>query len=188
MQFIETPLQGAYLIDLEKKEDERGFFARLFCEKEFEKLGLKSHFVQVNNSFSQKRGTLRGIHYQIPPKGETKLVRCIQGALYDVIIDLRRDSSTYLQWFGAELTYENKRMMYVPEGFGHAFLTLKCDTEALYMVSEFYAPEYERGLRYDDPALLIKWPLEPLVVSEKDRRHPLFDPSHHAVHQEIHAL
>lgn len=181
MQFTETPLKGAFLIDLEKKEDERGFFARVFCTKEFEQLNLKSHFVQVNNSFSQKRGTLRGIHYQLPPKGEIKLVRCIQGALYDLIIDLRSFSPTYLQWFGVELNSENRQMIYVPEGFGHAFLTLKDNTEALYMVSEFYAPEYERGLRYDDPLFQIKWPLKPVVISNKDLNHPPFNTSYHSM-------
>ena len=158
MQFVKTPLEGAYLIDLEKRQDHRGFFARFFCMQEFETCGLETHFKQVNNSFSLEKGTLRGIHYQLPPKSEAKLVRCIQGALFDVIVDLRPHSPTFLKWYGAELSAENRRMMYVPKEFGHAFLTLKENTEALYFVSETYSPLYERGLRWDDPAITIEWP------------------------------
>lgn len=172
MEFTETPLKGAYLIDLEKRGDERGFFARLFCAKEFEMAGLESSFPQINNSFSQKRGTLRGIHYQRPPKAEAKLVRCTKGALYDVIVDLRPSSPTYLDWFAAELTEENRQMIYLPKGFGHAFITLTDKTEVLYLVSESYSPAYEAGLRWDDPALKIDWPLSPTVISDKDRAHP----------------
>jgi dTDP-4-dehydrorhamnose 3,5-epimerase len=179
MQFVKTPLEGSYLIDLAKREDDRGFFARFFCTQEFAKAGLESRFVQVNNSLSRFRGTLRGIHYQLSPKAETKLVRCIQGSLYDLIVDLRPGSPTFLKWFGAELTAENRRMMYVPQGFGHAFLTLTDNAEALYLVSEYYSPEQERGLRWDDPTLNILWPFEPLVVSEKDRNHPHFNPAYH---------
>lgn len=179
MRYLKTPLEGAYVIELEKKEDDRGFFARLFCTKEFENENLEKGFVQVNNSFSSKKGTLRGIHYQLSPKAETKLVRCIKGSLYDVIVDLRPRSTTFMQWYGAELTEENRCMMYVPKGFGHAFITLEDNTEALYMVSEFYSPELERGLRFDDPALKISWPVTPEVISDKDRQHRLFDHNYH---------
>lgn len=179
MLFHETPLPGAYVIELEKKGDDRGFFARFFCEKEFDQKGLCSRFVQVNNSLSAKKGTLRGIHYQLSPKAEVKLVRCIRGALYDVIVDLRPESPTFKQWFGAELSAENRQMMYVPEGFGHSFITLEEDTEALYLVSDFYSLAHERGLRHDDPAFGIQWPIKPVVMSDKDLNHPLFDPAHH---------
>lgn len=172
MRFHRTPLEGAYLIELEKKGDERGFFARFFCTLEFEKQNLEKQFIQVNNSYSKHQGTLRGIHYQVAPKAETKLVRCIAGSLYDVIVDLRPNSPTFKHWYGAELTAENRHMMYVPKGFGHAFITLEDDTEALYMVSEFYSPEHERGLRWDDPSLNIAWPISPTVISDKDRVHP----------------
>lgn len=174
MRYHKTPLQGSYLIDLEKREDDRGFFARFFCSKEFEKENLEKEFVQVNTSFSKNKGTLRGIHYQLAPKGEAKLVRCIKGSLYDVIVDLRPESPTFKQWYGAELTAENRRMMYVPKGFGHAFITLEDDTEALYLVSEYYSPTHERGIRYDDPAFAISWPLIPAVISDKDQSHPFF--------------
>ena len=151
MIFTETPLPGAYLIDLEKRGDDRGFFARAFCEKEFAAHQLVTRFVQVNNSLSAQQGTLRGMHYQLAPKAETKLVRCIRGALYDLILDLRPGSPTFGQSFGAELTAENRRMMYVPKGFAHGFITLADDTEAFYFVDEFYAPEHERGVRWNDP-------------------------------------
>jgi len=179
MRFTETPLKGAYLIDLEKRGDERGFFARFFCEKEFAQQGLPTHIVQVNNSLSAQRGTLRGMHYQLPPSGEVKVVRCIRGSLYDVMVDLRPKSPTFLKWFGAELTSENRTMMYVPVGFAHGFETTSDDTEALYLVTEFYAPEAERGLRYNDPAVGIEWPIPPVVVSPKDAAHPDFSPEHH---------
>jgi dTDP-4-dehydrorhamnose 3,5-epimerase len=179
MIFTETPLTGAFLIDLEKRGDERGFFARAFCEREFAEHGLPSRFVQVNNSLSAEKGTLRGMHYQLAPKAETKLVRCIRGALYDVILDLRSDSPTFGQSFGAELSAENRRMMVVPKGFGHGFITLADDTEAFYFVDEFYAPELERGVRWDDPRFAISWPLAPVVLSDKDRGHRDFDPAWH---------
>jgi len=179
MRFTETPLKGAYLIDLEKRGDERGFFARFYCEQEFEEHGLAKKFVQINNSLSAQRGTLRGMHYQLPPSGEVKVVRCVRGSLFDAIVDLRPRSPTYLRWFGAELTAENRTMMYVPAGFAHGFLTTSDDAEALYLVSSFYAPTEERGLRYNDPALGIKWPFAPTVVSAKDAAHPDFSEEHH---------
>jgi dTDP-4-dehydrorhamnose 3,5-epimerase len=179
MIFNQTPLKGAYLIDLEKRGDERGFFARAFCEKEFAANQLVTHFVQVNNSLSAQRGTLRGMHYQLGAKAETKLVRCIRGALLDVILDLRNDSPTFGQSYSAELTAENRCMMYVPKGFGHGFITLADNTEAFYFVDEFYAPEAERGVRWNDPKFAIKWPMEPAVLSDKDRAHRDFDPKWH---------
>jgi dTDP-4-dehydrorhamnose 3,5-epimerase len=179
MKFNPTPLAGAYTIDLEKREDERGFFARLFCVNEYDQHGLDRNIVQINNSLSKDKGTLRGIHYQLAPKAETKIVRCIKGSLYDVIVDLRPESPTFLKWFGAELSAENRTMMFVPKGFGHAFLTLEENTEAFYMVTEFYSPENERGLRWNDPKINIEWPIEPVVISDKDQRHPDFDLHYH---------
>jgi dTDP-4-dehydrorhamnose 3,5-epimerase len=179
MIFTETPLQGAYLIDLEKRGDERGFFARAFCAREFADHGLVTQIVQANNSLSARKGTLRGMHYQLAPKAETKIVRCLRGALYDIILDLRADSPTFGQSFGAELNAENRRMMYVPKGFGHGFITLADDTEAFYLVDEFYAPECERGVRWNDPRFAIQWPAEPVVISDKDGNYPDFDPAWH---------
>ena len=179
MIFTETPLEGAYLIDLEKRGDDRGFFARAFCEREFTAHRLATGFVQVNNSLSAQRGTLRGMHYQLAPKAETKLVRCIRGALYDLILDLRPGSATFGQSFGAELTAENRRMMYVPKGFAHGFITLADDTEAFYFVDEFYAPELERGVRWDDPRFQLRWPIAPAVLSDKDANQRDFDPAWH---------
>jgi dTDP-4-dehydrorhamnose 3,5-epimerase len=177
--FNETLLRGAYVIDLEKRGDERGFFARAFCEREFGEHGLATRFVQMNNSLSADKRTLRGMHYQLAPKAETKLVRCIRGALYDVILDLRKESATFGESFGAELTAENRRMMYVPKGFAHGFVTLTDDAEALYLVDELYSPEKERGIRWNDPRFGIDWPAAPIVISDKDRGHRDFDPAWH---------
>ena len=179
MIFTETPIPGAFLIDLEKRGDERGFFARAYCEKEFGARGFVTRFVQVNNSFSAQKGTLRGMHYQLAPMAETKVVRCIRGALYDVILDLRSGSPTFAQSFGAELTAENRRLLYVPKGFAHGFITLADDTEAFYFVDEFYGPASERGIRWNDPRFKISWPLLPTVLSEKDANHRDFDPTWH---------
>jgi dTDP-4-dehydrorhamnose 3,5-epimerase len=179
MIFAETPLRGLFLIDVEKKGDERGFFARAFCEKEFGAHGLVTRFVQINNSLSGQKGTLRGMHYQLPPKAETKVVRCIRGGLYDVALDLRPRSPTFGKSFGAELTAENRRMLYVPKGFAHGFLTLAPDTEAFYFVDEFYSPEHERGVRWNDPKFNISWPAEPTVLSDKDRNQRSFDAAWH---------
>lgn len=169
------------MIDLEKRGDDRGFFARAFCAKEFGAAGLRSAFVQINNSLSAKKGTLRGLHYQLPQSGEVKVVRCIRGSLYDVILDLRPDSATFGKWFGAELSADNRRMMYVPKGFAHAFITLEDTTEALYLVDEFYSPECERGIRFDDPQFGIEWPLSPAELSAKDASWPAFDAELHGV-------
>ena len=179
MKFNELPLEGAFTIDLEKLEDDRGFFARFYCNKEFEKHSISTNIVQVNNSLSRYKGTMRGIHYQLQPKGEDKIVRCIKGSLFDVILDLRQESETFGRWFGEELSAENRRMMYVPKGFGHAFLTLENDTEALYMVTEYYSPNHERAIRYNDKKFNIKWPFEPIVISDKDKNIPNFNPSYH---------
>jgi len=179
MIFTATPLAGAFVIDLEKREDERGFFARMFCEREFAQAGLVTHFVQMNNSLAVQKGTLRGMHYQLPPKAETKAVRCVRGALLDVIIDLRRESPTFLRHTSVELTADNRRMFYVPKGFAHGFITLEPNTEAMYLVDEFYAPEQERGIRWDDPKFGIAWPLAPTVLSPKDAGHRDFEPSFH---------
>jgi dTDP-4-dehydrorhamnose 3,5-epimerase len=179
MIFTETKLKGAYVIELEKREDERGFFARFYCEREYDAHGLSTHFVQINNSLAVHKGTLRGMHYQLPPKAETKVVRCLRGALWDCIIDLRPDSPTFGQHHAVELTADNRTMFYVPKGFAHGFVTLQDDTEALYLVDEFYAPERERGIRFDDPRFRIEWPLSPSVISDKDRAHPDFNPDHH---------
>lgn len=181
MIFNKTPLQDAYTIELERRGDDRGFFARMFCEREFGAQGLETRFVQVNNSLTSKAGTLRGMHYQLAPAAEVKLVRCVKGSLYDVILDLRPDSPTFGKHFGAELNAENRRMMYVPRGFAHGFVTLAPDTEAVYLVSDFYAPQAERGVRFDDPRFGIVWPISPTEISEKDRKWPSFDPALHGV-------
>ncbi len=172
MIFTPTTISGAYIIDLDKREDSRGFFARGWCAQEMRQQGLLERLVQANLSFNKKQGTLRGMHYQMAPKTEAKLIRCIRGALYDVIIDMRPGSPTQHHWMGIELTSENRRMLYVPESCAHGFLTLEDDTEALYLVSEFYAPECERGLRYNDPVFAIPWPGKVDVVSEKDLSWP----------------
>lgn len=179
MLFTETPLKGAYVINLEKRGDDRGFFARVFCEREFAQHGLATRYVQVNDSLSPSKGTVRGMHYQLQPKAETKLVRCIRGALYDMILDLRPDSPTFGRSFGAELSAENRQMLYVPKGFGHGFITLTDDAEAFYLVDEFYAPESERIVRWNDPRFNINWPAQPTVMSDKDRNARDFDPAYH---------
>ncbi|NWF50125.1 MAG: dTDP-4-dehydrorhamnose 3,5-epimerase [Ignavibacteriaceae bacterium] len=176
MDFKETPLKGAYLINLNKREDSRGFFARFFCKNEYSSFNLDHDIVQINNSQSKFKGTFRGIHYQLHPKAETKVIRCLKGAIYDAIVDLRKDSVTFGKWFGQELNEENRTMMYVPKGFGHGFLTLQDNTEVLYLVSEFYSPEHERGIRWNDPFFNIKWPFDPIVISDKDNSHPDFNP------------
>ncbi len=181
MKFHKTPLDGAYLIELERRGDERGFFARLFCEKEFAAQGLETRFVQVNTSLSAKAGTLRGLHYQLPPSSEVKVVRAIKGALWDVIVDLRVGSATFCKSFGAKLDDENRLMMYVPRGFAHATLTLVDGAEILYLVSDFYAPQCERGVRWNDPAVGVAWPIAPTEISEKDRNWPDLDPEFHGL-------
>ncbi len=172
MIFTETRLPGAFLLDLEPREDSRGFFARTFCRNEFEAHGLRPDMVQCNVSYNHHARTMRGMHYQIPPAAETKLVRCTRGAIYDVIVDLRPESPTYLQHVGVELTADNRRQLYVPELFAHGYLTLQPGTEVAYQVGEFYTPGYERGIRWDDPALGIRWPAPVEVISDKDAAWP----------------
>jgi len=163
-------------VELEHRSDNRGFFARTFCQQEFEAHGLNPNVAQCNLSFNEKAGTLRGLHYQTPPATEAKLFRCIRGAIYDVIVDMRPDSSTYLQYFGIELTAANHLALYVPEMFAHGYQALEDGTEVLYQVSEFYTPGVEQGLRYDDSALGISWPMPVTVISEKDQSWPLLTP------------
>ncbi len=164
MLLHETKLKGAFIIEPERLEDERGFFARTWCKREFEAHGLNQNLVQCNISFNKKKTTMRGMHYQVAPHKETKLVRCTKGAIYDVIIDLRPDSHTFKQWISVELTSENRKMIYIPEDFAHGFLTLEDNTEVFYQMSEFYAPECARGVRWNDPAFSIKWPFEVRVL------------------------
>ncbi len=175
MKFKETDLGGAYLLELEAVEDERGFFARTFCRQEFAHQGLNFTVAQANLSQTQKRGTLRGMHYQVEPMAEAKVVQCVHGSLYDVIIDLRPQSATCCRWLGVELSAFNRRLLYVPEGFAHGFQTLEDDTAVHYLMSQFYAPEYARGVRWNDPAFGIKWPLSDPVISEKDRQLPDYE-------------
>jgi dTDP-4-dehydrorhamnose 3,5-epimerase len=169
VRFHPTKLKDAYVVELEAIEDERGTFARSFCSREFREHGLADSFVQCNLSWNRRRGTLRGLHFQRPPSAEVKLVRCTSGALWDVIVDLRPDSPTYLQHFGIELSATNRLALYIPELFAHGFQTLEDSTEVLYQMSAYYAPEHAAGLPYNDPRLSIPWPLEVTVVSEKDR-------------------
>lgn len=174
VKFTETPLKGAYVVDLEPRGDDRGFFARTYCAREFGAHGLKTDLVQGNISFSRIKGTLRGLHYQLPPSAESKLVRCNRGVLFDVIVDLRPESPTYAKWFGVELTADNRRALYVPEMFAHGFMTLAEDTEAAYLVSQYYSPEHERGFRHNDPSFGIEWPGKVNLISPKDERWPDF--------------
>lgn len=173
MKFTETPLAGAFVVDLDRRGDERGFFARAFCAREFAEHGIEMTIVQANMSLSADIGTLRGLHFQREPAQEAKFVRTVAGSLYDVIVDNRPDSATYLQAFGVELSAENGRALYVPKGFAHGFLTLQPDTMASYLVDEFYTPGVEGGYRYDDPALGIDWPGPVNVISDKDAAWPL---------------
>lgn len=173
----ELGLPGACIVELEPRADERGFFARSYCVREFEAHGLEPRIVQCNVSYNRHRGTLRGMHYQAAPHGEAKLVRCTRGAIYDVILDLRPESATFCQWRGVELRAEPgvpARMLYVPVGFAHGYLTLEDDTEVFYQMSEFYSPEASRGVRWDDPAFGIEWPEPVRVISERDRTYPDF--------------
>ncbi len=174
MIFTETPLKGAYIIELERIEDERGFFARSWCAREFAEHGLNPNLVQCNVSFNKKKGTLRGMHYQASPHEEAKMLRCTKGSLYDVIVDLRKNSPTFKQWFSMDLTAENNKQLYIPEGFAHGFLTLEDGTEIFYHMSEFYYPQSALGVRYDDPAFGIEWPISDWIISEQDRGYPDF--------------
>jgi len=174
MVFKKTKFEGVYLIELEKNKDERGFFARSFCQKEFQQRSIDFNIAQCNISFNKNKGTLRGMHYQIAPHEEAKLVSCPRGSIYDVIIDLRKDSATYCQWYAFELSEENYRMLYIPKGFAHGFQTLEINSVVFYQISEFYHPEYASGIRWDDPSFSIKWPSNNQVISMKDKTYPLF--------------
>ncbi|MBC8502037.1 MAG: dTDP-4-dehydrorhamnose 3,5-epimerase [Nitrosopumilus sp.] len=169
MIFSETKLSGAYIIDIEKIEDERGFFARTWDKNEFSKLGLESEFVQSSISVNKKKGTIRGMHYQIKPYEESKVVRCIKGRIFDVIIDLRTDSKTFKKWFSVELSGDNYKMLYIPKGFAHGFQTLEDNTEIYYEISEQHSTILSKGVKYDDETFDIKWPLEISIISEKDK-------------------
>jgi dTDP-4-dehydrorhamnose 3,5-epimerase len=172
VKFTETKLAGAFIVDVDERLDERGFFARTFCQREFAAHGLKTTIAQTNMSFNHTAGTLRGMHFQFPPAAETKFIRCPLGALYDVIVDLRPESATYGHHIGVELTERNHQALYIPERFGHGFITLVDNTVAGYQVGEFYLPGLEGGLRYDDPDLGIDWPRRPTIVSDKDGAWP----------------
>lgn len=174
MQFVSLPLAGAWVIELERMYDERGFFARAFSDDEFARRGLASRFVQSGIAFNPRRGTLRGMHFQVPPHGEVKLIRCTAGAVHDVIVDLRADSPTFCQWAAIELSGDNRRTLYVPEGFAHGYVTLTDDAEMLYQMSVPHHAPAARGVRWNDPAFGIAWPLEPLVISERDASYPDF--------------
>ena len=175
MTFHETKISGVFEIRVEPKRDERGFFARTWCQKEFEDHGLDPSQVQCSVSFNTRQGTLRGMHYQIAPFPETKVVRCTLGAIYDVVLDLRPQSSTFREWIAVTLTAEDRNMVYVPKGCAHGFLTLKDKTEVFYQISEFYNAESARGVRWDDPAFRIAWPEKVEVISERDRTYPDFE-------------
>lgn len=176
MRFTETPLAGAFVVDAQRFADTRGFFARTYCQREFTERGLNARFVQANVSYNERRGTLRGMHYQIPPHAEAKLVRCTRGAIHDVIIDLRLGSATYLGHFAVRLDEDNRTMLYVPEGFAHGFLTLSDATEVSYQMSAEYSPDHGAGVRYDDPVFGIPWPEPVRVIVERDRTYPDFHP------------
>ena len=175
MIFKETTLSGAYVIEPEKIGDDRGYFARVWCKKELQQHGLKGDIAQSNVGFSHRKGTLRGLHFQKSPHAEVKIVRCTRGAIFDVIVDLRPDSRTYKGWFGVELNDENSRMIYVPEGFAQGYMTLADNTEMNYHTSEFYCPEAASGVRYNDAAIGIQWPLTPTIISQQDRSWPLIE-------------
>jgi len=172
MKFTKTLLEGAYIIEKEPFRDDRGLFARTYCKREFSQIGHTKEFVQFNHSQTVHKGTLRGMHYQVPPSAEIKLIRCIRGKVYDVIIDLRQNSPTFLRHIGVELSEENMKSIYVPEGFAHGFQTLEDNTQLIYHHTEFYTPENERGINFNDPALAINWPLPPVHVTPKDINHP----------------
>lgn len=173
MKFTETPLKGAYVITQTPFQDHRGIFARIFCQNELKEIGLDKSVVQINHSVTLHRGAVRGMHYQKLPHAEIKIVKCIRGGIFDVILDIRRGSDTFLQWYAVELTPENMKMMYIPEGFAHGFQVVEGNSELLYLHTKFYNADYEGAIRYDDPRIGIEWLLEVTEVSERDRHHPL---------------
>ncbi len=174
MIFTKTKLVGAYIIEIEKIEDERGFFTRIFDKKEFSKIGLDSEFVQSSISLNKKKGTLRGMHYQTKPYEESKIVKCTKGKIFDVIIDLRLDSKTFKEWFSIELTADNYKMLYIPKGFAHGFQTLEDNSEVFYQISQYYNSKFSKGIKWDDKTFQIKWPLDIKVISQKDSINPVF--------------
>lgn len=175
MIFTETKLKGSFIIEIEKHEDERGFFGRSWCVNEMKDHGINMNILQANISLNKRKGTLRGMHYQLAPHQEAKLVRCSKGSIFDVIIDLRKDSHTFKKWIGVELTQENYKMLYIPEDFAHGFITLDDDSEISYLMSEIYVPDAGATIRWNDPLFNIKWPLEPMILSEKDNFQPDFE-------------
>ena len=172
MKVLQSPFQNAFILEVEPHVDQRGIFARIFCEEELKQIGYDKRIVQINHSVTRKKGAVRGLHFQYPPKAEVKIVKCIRGAIFDVIVDLRRNSSSFLQWYGEVLSDENLKMMYASEGFAHGFQTLEENTELLYLHTEFYSPEHESGVRYDDPMINISWLLEVSEISKKDQKYP----------------
>lgn len=177
MIFKESPLKGAYIIESKPYADERGLFARTFCKNEFQVIGHDKEFVQFNHSLTIKKGTIRGVHYQLPPFSEIKLIRCVAGSVYDVIVDLRKDSPTFLKFMSVELTAKNMLSLYIPQGFAHGFQTLADNAQLIYHHTAYYTPDYEGGIRYDDPAIGINWPLPVSVITEKDLNHKLLNNS-----------
>ena len=175
MIFTATPLPGSFIVELQPASDSRGWFARTYCKTEFSQIGHQDEWVQMNHSYTAKKGTIRGMHYQKPPCSEIKMLRCIAGTVYDVIIDLRKNSASYLQWFGAELSAANKKMMYIPHGFAHGFQTLSHNAELIYHHSQFYTPGAEEGIMYNDTAIGIQWPLPVTELSDRDKLHLLID-------------
>jgi dTDP-4-dehydrorhamnose 3,5-epimerase len=181
MQFIPTLLCGAYIIQPDRLKDDRGFFARTWCQQEFDRQGLDKNLVQCSISFNNKKGTLRGMHLQLPPDTETKLVRCTQGAIYDVIVDLRTDSETFLQWIAVRLTAKNRMALYIPKGCAHGFQTLEDNTEILYQMSDFYSAKSAFGFRWNDPSFKIDWPEEISIISQRDQEYPDYNPNESTV-------
>lgn len=175
MKFIETDLKGCYIIQPRIVEDSRGWFSRTYSKEDFMQIGLGQNWLQINHSFTYIKGSLRGMHYQLPPFAETKLVRCIAGSIFDVVIDIRQNSSTFLSWLGVELSAANKKMIYIPEGFAHGFQTLAEESQLIYHHTAVYTPSSERGLRFDDKSLSIKWPLAVTEISERDKTHPYLE-------------
>jgi len=175
MIFTPTLLKGCYIVEPKILEDDRGWFARFYCKKEFKEIGHDKEWVQLNHSFTNKKGTVRGMHFQLQPFREIKMVKCIAGAVYDVVVDLRKDSATFLKWMGVELSATNRKMLYIPEGFAHGFQCLEDNCELIYHHSEFYSPEAEAGIRYDEPLVKINWPMPVAMLSPRDSTHPYLD-------------
>ncbi|HJO93005.1 MAG TPA: dTDP-4-dehydrorhamnose 3,5-epimerase [Victivallales bacterium] len=181
MKFYELYLEGAYIIEPNMLSDKRGEFGRIYCKQEMHKIYFPKEIVQINHSINKKVGSIRGMHYQVPPKCESKIVKCMKGSIYDVIVDIRKDSNTFLKWHGIKLSKTNKKQLYIPEGFAHGFQVLESNTELIYFHYEYYSPECERALKFDDPVLGIKWPLKSNIVSQRDLNHPYIDDSYRGI-------